>query len=142
MKLNDTQQGIPETVYKDIKANVEAITSPVEGMIAYATDTNELGSYNGTTWDWGGGSGASAFTDLTDTFASYTGKGGQFLRVKSTEDVLETATLSGGGDVLGPATSANGNLAVWDGTDSKTLKDGGAVPTGGGGSVLEVQVFS
>lgn len=194
MRLNDTQYAIPETIYKETKANIEAIASPAEGMIAYATDINKFGSHNGAGWDWtrldkldatvaptanddsgdgysvgsiwvdvtadkahicvdatataavwkemgGTGSGASAFTDLTDTFANYTGKGGQFLRVKATEDMLETAAIAGGGDVLGPATSTNGNLAVWDGTNSKTLKDGGAVPAGGG-SVLEVQVFS
>lgn len=75
-----------------------------------------------------------AFKDLTDAPSSYTGLGGKFLRVKSTEDGIETAAIAGGGDVLGPATSTDGHLAVWDGTDSKTLKDGGAVPSGGGGT--------
>jgi hypothetical protein len=92
----------------------------------------------------GGGGGASAFTDLTDVPASYTGQAGKFPKVKSTEDGLEFATLAGGGDVLGPATSTDGHLAVWDGTDNKTLKDGGVVPAGGSGEtdVLMVQVFS
>ena len=82
-----------------------------------------------------------AFNKLTDVPASYTGLGGKFLRVKAAEDGIETATIAGGGDVLGPAASTDGHLALWDGTDSKTLKDGGA-PSSGGGSVLEVQVFS
>ena len=133
MRTNDAEVGKPTTLFKGTKAAIEALTA-VEGMIAVATDTHEIGYYNGTSWKWTDytGGGASAFTDLTDTFPNYTGKGGQFVRVKATEDVLETATIPGGGDVLGPATSTDGHLAVWDGTDSKTLKDGGAVPAGGG----------
>lgn len=61
-------------------------------------------------------------------------------RIKEIERRLEKmrtfdvpkASSSGGGDVLGPATSTDGHLAVWDGTNSKTLKDGGAP---GGGAV-------
>ncbi len=41
---------------------------------------------------------------------------------------------SGIGDVVGPSSSADGNLAVFDGTTGKLLKDGGA--PGGGGSFL------
>lgn len=75
----------------------------------------------------------SAFTDLTDAFASYTGLGGKYVKVKADESGLETDIPAGGGDVIGPATSTDGHMAVWDGTDSKTLKDGGAVPTGSAG---------
>jgi len=56
MRHNDAQLGIPETIYKGTKAAVEALTA-TEGMIAYATDTNEFGSYNGAAWDWGNGGG-------------------------------------------------------------------------------------
>jgi hypothetical protein len=59
MRENDVQKGKPEVVYKDTKANIEAIASPVEGMIAYATDTNEFGSYGGSAWVWGSGAGSS-----------------------------------------------------------------------------------
>ncbi len=48
MRSGDAQVGLPGTVYKATKANVEAITSPVEGMIAFATDTLLFGYYNGT----------------------------------------------------------------------------------------------
>ncbi len=37
----------------------------------------------------------------------------------------------GTGDVSGPATNANGNLALWDGVNSKTLKDGGPITAAG-----------
>lgn len=36
-----------------------------------------------------------------------------------------------GGGLTGPESSTDGNLAVWDGTDGATLKDGGAAPTAG-----------
>jgi hypothetical protein len=54
MRHNDAQLGIPETIYKGTKTAIEALTA-TEGMIAYATDTHEFGSYNGSTWDWGQG---------------------------------------------------------------------------------------
>lgn len=34
------------------------------------------------------------------------------------------------GDVVGPASATDGNLAVFDGTTGKLIKDGGAAPTG------------
>lgn len=100
MRHNDVQLGKPETIYKDTKANIEALTA-VEGMIAYSTDTHEFGSYNGTSWDWGGGSGATAFTELTDAFASYSGLAGEYVKVNAAEDGLETGTPSSGGFTTG-----------------------------------------
>lgn len=85
--------------------------------------------------DWetpSGGPGAVAFSDLTDTFAAYTGLGGQYVKVKSTEDGLETGSPAGSGDVVGPSSATDGHLAVFDGTSGKLLKDGGAVSAGGG----------
>jgi preprotein translocase subunit SecE len=46
----------------DTKANVEANVDAIEGWIAYATDTNEFGSYDGATWTWGQGSGSGGHT--------------------------------------------------------------------------------
>jgi hypothetical protein len=37
----------------------------------------------------------------------------------------------GVGDVSGPATNADGNLALWNGVNSKTLKDGGPITAAG-----------
>lgn len=39
---------------KGTKAEIEAFPGLPEGSVAYATDTNELGTYNGTSWEWGG----------------------------------------------------------------------------------------
>lgn len=65
----------------------------------------------------------------------------------STDDLLVTPTggtqgrladklaVSGSGDVVGPASAADGHLAVFDGTTGKLIKDGGAVPSGGGAAL-------
>ena len=52
MIKNDRVYATPLVQYRDTKANIEALTGIGEGAIAYATDTNEFGSYDGTTWTW------------------------------------------------------------------------------------------
>ncbi len=123
-------------IFNDTAANVEANGGALaEIILGRDTETDAIGYSvdGGTTWFWIEGGGATAFTDLTDTFASYSGLGGEFIKVNAGENGLETGVPAGGGDVLGPETSTDGHLAVWDGTDTKTLKDGGVVPAGGNG---------
>jgi hypothetical protein len=55
MKHNDRQYGKPFCEYNDTKANIEALVGLSEGCIAYATDTDELGTYDGASWTWGSG---------------------------------------------------------------------------------------
>lgn len=55
MIKNDRVYGVPLVQYKDTKANITALSGVGEGAIAYATDTNEFGSYDGATWTWGQG---------------------------------------------------------------------------------------
>jgi hypothetical protein len=55
INLLDQVQGY----FKGTKAAVEALTGLSEGFLAYATDTEEIGSYNGSAWTWGGGGGGS-----------------------------------------------------------------------------------
>jgi hypothetical protein len=55
MRHNDKQYGTPFVEYTDTKANIEALTSILEGAHAYATDTNQPGWYDGTIWNWGSG---------------------------------------------------------------------------------------
>ena len=45
----------PLVAFADTKANVEAVilTAADEGALAYATDTNEFGTYDGSAWAWG-----------------------------------------------------------------------------------------
>ena len=45
----------------------------------------------------------------------------------------EAISENAAGDVVGPASATDGNLAVFDGTDGRKIKDGGAIPSGGGG---------
>lgn len=66
--------------------------------------------------------GASAFTDLTDVPNSYVGQGGKVAKVNAGETGLEFATVSGTGDVTGPASSANNNITAFDGTSGKVIK--------------------
>ena len=66
MKYSDEQIGIPEVVYNDTKANIEALTGVAEGAVAYATDTDELGTYSGATWTWGSGGGGIAESAAAD----------------------------------------------------------------------------
>jgi hypothetical protein len=61
----------PDTAYTDTKANIEAIASPVEGMRAYATDTDLPGFYNGTIWVWGNGTGDILGTGVVGQVAEF-----------------------------------------------------------------------
>ena len=59
----------------------------------------------------GGGSGAERFTDLLDTFDSYAGKAGLFIRVRMAEDGLEAIT----GSVVGAFTDLSDTFADYTG---------------------------
>ncbi len=61
MLVNDRQYGRPQVAYADTKANVEALTGQIEGAVAYATDTDQFGTYDGAAWQWG-----SAIVNLDD----------------------------------------------------------------------------
>jgi len=68
--------------------------------------------------------GSSTFTDLTDTPSDYTGDGGKLLAVKGDESGVEfIAAPSGSGDVIGPASSVNDNIALFNGVTGKLIKD-------------------
>lgn len=63
--------------------------TPLEGYTAYAQDENLMLLWNGSAWvDAGSAGGVTAFTDLTDTPASYAGEAGYMLRVASGETTL------------------------------------------------------
>ena len=52
MIKNDHQLGKPFVQYVDTQANIEALTGLDEGSTAYATDTDQLGAYDGAAWVW------------------------------------------------------------------------------------------
>jgi hypothetical protein len=54
-----------------------------------------------------------------------TGSAGQFVSGIDASGNLEYSTPTGGGDVTGAASSVNNNIAVFDGTTGKIIKDGG-----------------
>jgi hypothetical protein len=102
--------------YVDTKANIEALTGLSEGAIAYATDTNELGSYSGAAWTWGGGGGGGHViqdegTPLTARAnLNFVGAG-----VTATDDAGNNATVVTipAGGITGSGT--NGNITKWTG---------------------------
>ena len=57
--------GLPIVEYVGTKATIQAITSGSAGMVAYATDTQELGAYGTGGWKWMATSGSTAIAELT-----------------------------------------------------------------------------
>lgn len=84
---------------------------------AAAPGANTFLKYDGANYTWAaGGGGASAFTDLTDVPASYTGEAGKIVAVKGDESGLEFITAG-----AGTVTSVSG-------TASRISSTGGATP--------------
>jgi hypothetical protein len=49
---DDKVVGLPLVAFKNTKALIEAITESQTGMVAFATDTEELGFKKGSAWEW------------------------------------------------------------------------------------------
>jgi len=127
--------GAPLEQYKNTKANIEALSGVGEGAIAYATDTDELGSYDGAAWNWGGGAGA------VDSVNGQTGV-----------VVLDYSHV--GADPAGAAATAEDNAkdyadglvtGLWDDRGSYDAS-GGAYPSSGGsgtaGAILKGDIWT
>jgi hypothetical protein len=54
MRLGDAQLAVPYTDYRNTKAIIEAMPSPVGGMTAHATDTGENSYYDEVALAWVG----------------------------------------------------------------------------------------
>lgn len=125
------------------------------GARYYATDNQTVYFSTGDSWqaNW-----PLASSDLNGTFGGPlaqrppsgscvgwgyidSGTGNQY---EAFPDAWAAATIGGGGgggggtgNVVGPAAGAiDGHLAVFDGPTGKLVKDGGAVPSGGGGAAV------
>ena len=102
------------------------------GGTIYLTDTQEwkliLGDLTLGDYDHGGAHGVTTFIALTDVPNSYTGQGNKTVAVKSTEDGLEFTT-NANGDVSRSGSTTDAHMAVWNGSNAGSIKDGGAVPT-------------
>jgi len=97
MRHNDAQIGRPETIFKDTKANIEAIVSPVEGMIAHATDTHLLGFFTGSAWAWyssGGGSSGTGGQIIRNTNGGLTINTGYSYIVSNDFEILANEILA------------------------------------------------
>jgi hypothetical protein len=120
MKHNDVQVGLPETFFKGTKTVIEAIANPVEGWQAYATDTHLNGYYNGSSWIWGTiGAIVRNGSTVNHHLALWNG---------NDADSLEDGGVpnAGAGDVVGPSGAVDSNMALFDTTTGKLIKDGGA----------------
>jgi len=73
MKNGDIQLGAPFVNYRDTKASIEGLSGVPQGAQAYATDTDEFGTYDGVSaWTWHGVSGAAVWGAITGTLSSQT----------------------------------------------------------------------
>ena len=68
--------------------------------------------------------GVYTTSQVTALSATAVGDKGKYLHSNSSTGALEWSAISGGGDVLGPATNTDGYIPLWSGANSKTLADG------------------
>lgn len=118
MIKNDRVYGVPLVQYKDTKANIEALSGIGEGAIAYATDSNEFGSYDGTTWTWGQGGSTAPATTAANDFQVGDGAGSW---IKKTLAEVKT--------ILGLGTAAYTASTDYQPIDSDLTAIGGLTPS-------------
>lgn len=66
MRKGDIQLVNPNVWLAGTKSSIEALTGLDEGAVAWATDTDEPGWYDGVTWDWGLTAVTGSHSDLQD----------------------------------------------------------------------------
>lgn len=133
-----------------LSAVLNAIQLYKDGSDIASIAAGDVLYYNGTTWtrlgkdvgkflksgdspSWDTPAGTTTFTGLTDTFASYSGLGGQYVKVKADASGLETGSPAGNGTVTSVSvTTANGvsgSVATETSTPAITLTLGAITPT-------------
>ncbi len=129
MIRDDRVQGKPLRPYIDTEANIEALVlgAADEGCVAYATDTNELGTYDGSAWSWitaAAAGAAGTVSQLSDVeisglsdrdFLQYDQASTDWLNRSPTESSAQTKT---GWD---PGVEAEVTMSWDDGTRTLTL---------------------
>lgn len=111
-----------------ISGVTSAIQTQLNGKQPLATGTPDGTKFlrDDNTWQPVSG-GVTDFTDLGDVPASYASQALKVVRVNAGETGLEFATVSGTGDVVGPASSTDNNIALFDGVSGKLIKDSGTL---------------
>jgi hypothetical protein len=142
---DDKVIGFPQVPYKNTTANIEALTGVGEGAMAYSTDDNVFGTYNGATWDWATGGGdvsTDAIWDAKGDIAGGTGANaaaalpvgadGQVLTANSGAATGLAWAAAGSGDMANDALwDAKGDLAAGTGANA-----GAKLSVGTNGKVL------
>lgn len=78
------------------------------------------------------GEGAGVFSEKVDTDLKFKSLvAGTSITITEAEDVITISTSAGqaGGDVVGPSSSVNNSIALFDGVSGKSIKAGGVVGT-------------
>lgn len=109
---------VPDIHRRGTRAAQPAATAVTVGTLYFVTDEDVTERSNGTTWDsYSGAAGAAALDDLTDVTIS-TPASGQVLKYSGSA----WGNASGGGDVTGPASAVDAEVALFDSTTGKLLK--------------------
>lgn len=83
------------------------------GTGAWEGHDNEIAEYNGTSWE---------FEDAVESMAVYVDEENSFYYFNGTDWIKWTM---GTGNVIGPNSSTDGNVVIFDGTTGKVIKDSG-----------------
>lgn len=139
--LDGENVGYPIVAYRDTEANVEALGSPAEGMLAWATDTDKFGFYDGAAWQWvdPANPGSLAWDNIITVGAS----GCDYTSIQS----AVTAASSGDALLIMPGTYTEDvtitdlNLGLFGFDGANTILDGQLYITATGGS-FEVYIYN
>jgi hypothetical protein len=120
--------GSPITTSGTIQLGVDAATMKTTLDLA-GTNTGDQNVFS--TFAVAGQSNVVA-DSTSDTLTLVAGTNVTITTNASTDSITINSTASGTGDVVGPASATDGNVALFDGTTGKLIKDG--VPISGGGN--------
>ena len=142
---------VPIVMYTDTKAAIVALTGALEGTTAYATDTDEFGTYNGSTWDWNSSGAYVALTPTTDArnviqpsaatvkalvIKGFVAQSDNLLEMQTSAEVAASYFGPTGDlytDHISEVTGAHGVIV-----DGWTIQDGGAARLLGGTEVFDI----
>lgn len=105
--------------YVDASGNIVRLAAGTNGHFL-----KTQGAAANPIWAAGVG-GVNTWLELTDTPSAFTGQAGKYPKVNAGETALEFGTPSGEGDVVGPASSVNNRIVLFDGVTGKLIKDAG-----------------